>query len=274
MALVYYIDYECEVKEQVPAGRFLRLLYARERANEAVNKARLSSQEANLDEVAVQLSIKDQDGKPQPRLTTAGAIIGQYSELDKYSSKCDSCKVKVESRSFGCRNAIEYPISLKAEAFIMSLIHEKGGDPSLAMLMNYIESNGITGNRANEMRKLPKVFFESDKPLARRMADGRKLTSDHMFELLFQHEQINSTHARFLLGMLDLYTDTLPFDRELEQLPEVFIIEKEDSGLVISRVGLKIYSKPSEDLSTRQIQNFFASLLLAHEFDSDLWVKG
>ncbi|MHC4840478.1 MAG: hypothetical protein ACYTDT_05875 [Planctomycetota bacterium] len=274
MALVYYIDYPCEVKEQVPAGRLLRLQYARERANEEVNKARRESGITDSDPVEVQLTIKNEDGQKVTKQTTAGEIRKQYAELERYSHHCTDCQVKVDSKSFGCRGTIDYPFSLKAEAFIMGLIHEKGGDPTSAMLMNYVENNGITGNRSNEMRKLPKLFFESDMPLARRLKDGRKLTSDHMFELLFQHEQIGATQARFLLGMLDIYTDTLPFDRSLDQLPELFVLEKEESGLVTSRTGLKLYADADDDRSTRQVHNFFYALFLAHEFKADVWVKG
>ena len=273
MALIYYIDYPCEVKEQVPPGRLLRLLYARERANEAVNKARREDGITDSDPVEVQLTIKDETGKKITKQSTAGEIRKQYAELEPFSHHCTDCRVKVDSRNFGCRSTIEYPISLKAEAFIMGLIHEKGGDPTTAMLMNYLENNGITGNRANEMRKLPKVFFESNMPLARRLNDGRKLTADHLFELLFQHDRINTTQARFILGMLELYTDTLAFDRPLEQLPEMFVLEKMESGLVTSRTGLKIYSDALDDRSTKQIHNYFYALFLAFEFKADVWIK-
>lgn len=272
MSLVYYVDFPCPVKEQVKPGRMLRLLYARERANEAVNKARKTNPEVRPEEVKVDLSLKS-EGTQQLRVTTAAEIQKQYSELEALAYHCKDCRARVESQSFGCRGRIDFPISLKAEALLMSRVHSSHGDPTGGMLCNYFESNGITGNRTAEMRKLPNLWFEADKPLVKRMPDDRRISSNQVFELFFLSEQIGSNHARFLLGMFDLYEPNLPLDRPLQSLSNLFVIEREDSDMPVSRAGLRLKEEKDDDRSTRQLQNFFGALLFATEYSCDVWVK-
>ena len=155
----------------------------------------------------------------------------------------------------------------------MARVRDSHGDPTASMLCNYFESNGITGNRTAEMRKLPDVWFEGDKPLVRRLDDGRRISSNQVFELFFLTGQVSSKHARFLLGMFDLYLGNLPLEKALHSLPNLFVIEREESGMPVSRVGLSLKENPDDDRSTRQIQNFLGGLLFASEYNCDLWVK-
>ena len=273
MSIVYYLDFPCPVKEQVKPGRMLRLLYARERANETVNRARKSNPEVDPADVKVELTIKGEDRTGQLKITTAADIQRQYAELEELAHHCKDCRARSEPQSFGCRGRIEFPISLKAEALMMARVRASHGDPTAGMLCNYFESNGITGNRTAEMRKLPGVFFEGDKPLVRRLEDGRRISSNQVFELFFLTENITSKHARFLLGMFDLYARELPLDKPLHSLPNLFVIEREELGTPVSRVGLHLAGSKDDDRSTRQLQNFMGGLLFATEYECDLWVK-
>lgn len=273
MSIIYYLDFPCEVKEQVRPGRMLRLLYARERANEAMNKARKKNRDAKPEDVKVDLTVKDADRAGKLLTTTVRDIEKQHAELDGLAHHCRDCRARIEPQSFGCRGRIDFPFSRKAETLLMSRIHETGGDPTASMLANYFESNGITGNRPAEMRKHPGVWFEGDKPLVRRLGDGRRISSNQVFELFFLDEQISHTHARFLLGMFDLLTSELPLDRPLHSLPNLFVVEREDSGMPVKRVGLNLTDSETTDQCARQLQSFFGGLLMASEFENEFWVK-
>ncbi|MCB9895492.1 MAG: hypothetical protein H6839_13675 [Planctomycetes bacterium] len=273
MSIVYYLDFPCEVKEQVKPGRMLRLLYARERANEAVNRARKADPDVKPEKVKVDLTIKGEDRTGQLKVTNAAEIQKQYAELDVLAPVCKDCRARIEPQSFGCRGRIDFPISLKAEALLMGRVHASHGDPTGSMLCNYFESNGITGNRTAEMRKLKDVFFEGTLPLVRRLDDGRRISSNQVFELFFLTDKVSAKHARFLLGMFDLYEPNLPLDRGLHSLPNLFVIEREEAGMPVSRVGLRLQASKEDDRSTRQLQNFFGALLFATEYNCDLWVK-
>ncbi|MBZ0137628.1 MAG: hypothetical protein K8I27_14775 [Planctomycetes bacterium] len=273
MSIVYYLDFPCDVKEQVKPGRMLRLMYARERANEAMNRARKKDPDVKPEDVRVELSLKGEDRTSQIKVTNAADVQKQYSELEALSHHCRDCRARIEPGSFGCRGKIDFPLSLKAEALLLGRIRDSHGDPTGSMMCNYFESNGITGNRAAEMRKLPEVWFEGDKPLVRRLDDGRRISSNQVFEMFFLTGQISSKHARFLLGMFDLFEGALPLEAPLHSLPNLFVIEREESGMPVSRVGLRLAEKPDDDRSTRQVQNFLGGLLFASEYGCDLWVK-
>src|SRR5690606_5865662 len=122
MSIVYYLDFPCPVKEQVKPGRMLRLLYARERANEAVNKARKTNPDIRPEDVQVDLTLKA-DGTQQLKVASAAEIQKQYAELESLAHHCKDCRARVEPQSFGCRGRIEFPVSLKAEAMLIGRIH-------------------------------------------------------------------------------------------------------------------------------------------------------
>lgn len=251
----------------------LRLLYARERANEALNKARRDTPDIAPEQVMVDLTLGAGTGAKELRRISAADVQKQFGPLVALADHCRQCRARVEPQNFGCRSRVDFPISFKAEAFLMGLIHAKDGDPTPTLLCNYLESNGMAGNQPAEMRKLPGVFFESDKPLVRRFADGRRLSVNQLFELLFLTGQISPKHARFLLGLLGLYAGNLPLDRGLFSLPNLFVVEREEAGMVVSRAGLNLSDSPGDDRCTKQIQNLFGALLIGAELGCDVWVK-
>jgi hypothetical protein len=261
------------VKETVPGGRMLRLLYARDRANEAMNRARKEKPDVGTEDVFVNLTLKDKARTGQLVRSTVAEIQKQLLGLEALAKNCDGCRASVDGRPYGCRGKIAFPISFKAEAFLMSLIHGKAGEPTPQLLTNYFDSNGITGNPVAEMRQKPGIFFESQKALVRRYDDGTRIGVNKVLELLFMTGQISAKHARFLLGLLDLYEKDLPVDRDLNSLPNLFVVEKEEDGMVVSRVGLRLKEDGEDDGSIREMQNFFGALLIASELGCDVWVK-
>jgi hypothetical protein len=265
MAITYLIDLDCPVKQAVRPVKMLRLLYQRERANEAFNRARKKDPSVRPEAVKVRVPVAVKSGPPQIAETTAAEILGRFAELDALSQHCRECPARALPTAFGCRGEIEFPISLRAEAWLMGLVHGESGDPVPRMLLNYLASNGIVGNRVAEMRRTPEVFFESKKALTRRYDSGEKLSINQIFELLFMTEKISAGHARFLLGMFELYEGNLPNDGRVEDFSNLRVFEKREAGAVVSRAGVKALPAPTDDRSMREIKQFFQAVFLAHE---------
>lgn len=266
MGFVYYLDYPCEVKEQVRPGRMLRLLYARDRANEALNNARAKDPDVTEDDVRVTLSVPDNERRflnPSVR-----EIREQYLELDELSALCSDCPARVLKRSFGCRGEIPLPITPLAEAWLMAQIHKEQGDA----LLDFLEAEGITGNRVSEHRTNG-VFFESRKALTRRFPNERKLNVNQLIEFLFLRKRFTVPQARLALTLLGLIESNLSMDKPLNSLPHLFVVEREDAGIVVARTGVRVFENDAKDNCTRELQNFFGGLLLASELTSELWVK-
>lgn len=273
MAITYLIDLSCPVKAHVRTSKMLRLLYQRDRAHEALNKARKRNPQVAAAEVKVLVSLKDSTGKPSLAATNAADVISRFSELDVQSHHCRQCQARVIPQAFGCRGEIEFPISLRAEAWLMGLVHGQASDPTPKMLLSYLASNGIVGHRPKEMRHVPGIFFESNKSLTRRYASGEKLSIDQVLELLFLTEKISPRHARFLLGMFDLYEGNLPLDGDLNSFSGVRVFEKTADGRAVSRAGVRTESDALDDRSLREIKQFFYAMLMACELDAELKVS-
>ncbi|MBP9893277.1 MAG: hypothetical protein KBG84_15345, partial [Planctomycetes bacterium] len=273
MAITYLIDLDCPVKQAVRPAKMLRLLYQRERANEAVNKARRKDASVKPEQVKLRVPVAVKSGKPQLADTTAGEVLSRFSELEALSHHCRECPARALPMAFGCRGEIEFPVSLRAEAWLMGLVHGAAGDPVPRMLLNYMASNGIVGNRVAEMRRTPGIFFESKKALTRRYETGEKLSINQLFELLFLTEKISSGHARFLLGLFELYEGNLPLDGRVQDFSGLRVFEKRDAGALVSRAGVKALAEPADDRAVREIKEFFQAMFLAHELGVSLSVS-
>ena len=273
MAITYLIDLDCPVKQAVRPAKMLRLLYQRERANEAVNKARKKDASVRPEQVKLRVPLAVKSGKPQLADTTAGEVLTRFAELEALSHHCRECPARALPLAFGCRGEIEFPLSLRAEAWLMGLVHGAAGDPVPRMLLNYVASNGIVGNRVAEMRRTPGIFFESKKALTRRYETGEKLSINQLFELLFMTERISSGHARFLLGLFELYEGNLPLDGRVQDFSGLRVFEKRDAGALVSRSGVKALTEPSDDRAMRGIKEFFQAMFLAHELGAGLSVS-
>jgi hypothetical protein len=273
MAITYIIDLDCPVKQAVRPSKMLRLLYQRERANEALNKARKKDPTVAPQQVKVRVPLAVKSGPPQLADTTAAEILGRFAELDALAHHCRDCPARVLPMAFGCRGEIEFPISLRAEAWLMGLLHGAAKDPVPRMVLNYMSSNGIVGNRVSEMRRMPGIFFESKKALTRRYDTGEKLSINQVFELLFMTEQISPGHARFLLGLLELYEANLPRDGRVQDFSDLRVFEKRDAGALVSRAGLRALNSDGDDRAIREIKQYFQAMFLAHEMGASLSVS-
>lgn len=273
MAITYLVDLACRVKPHVRASKMLRLLYQRDRANEALNKARRKDPGVLADSVKVHLTIKDSRGKASPAVTTAAEILGRFEELESHAGLCEHCLARVEPHAFGCRGEIRLPISLRGEAWLMSLIRGAADDPTPKLLLNYLASNGVVGHRVAEMRRVPEVFFESPKALTRRYENGAKLSVNQVFELLFMTQTISARHARFLLGLFDLYAAGLPLERPASEFPDLRLFEHREGERLTARNGLRAVVRRDDDTTIKEYKAFFYAMFLACELGCDLKVS-
>lgn len=272
MSIAYLIDLACNVKQQAPAGRMMRLLYEREQALAALNRAREKSAEVDPSRVTVRLTLKDKQGKVHAVKTTVASIGKEFAALESLGEHCRECPARVHKQAFGCRGVIEYPVSLKAEALLMGTIHGVLDDPGPKVLLSYLESNGILGHRVEEMRRTGDVFFQSRKALVRRYDNDHRLSANQLFELLFMAGTISARHARFLLGLMDLYESNLPLQPPMDTFKDRFVYEHLRDGKPSFRNALRIQSSSDDDISERQMKDFLKALFLACELECPLRV--
>jgi hypothetical protein len=270
MAITYLVELPCAVKERFAPRRFLHRLYEHDRANEALNKARLANPAISPEDVSFQVAGR-QDGKPVLRETTVARSFARWAELESLSGSCAGCPARISGRAFSCRGEVQLPLSLRGEAFLMSIVRGSEAEPGPQLLLNYFASNGVTGNRPEEMRRLPGVFFESPQPLVRRYQSGARISSNQMFELLFLSGRITQRQSRFLLGLLDLYTPHLT-SAAPEELAGLRLFERYDNGLLLARSGLRFPAVVDADRCVRDLREFFAGLLYATELGVSLKV--
>lgn len=272
MSIAYLIDLPCAVKKFVPASRIMRLLYQREQALAALNRARGKSAEVDPNNVAVRLTLKDKKGRTHAVKTTVASISKDFAMLEPHGELCRECPARIARQPFGCRGVIDYPISLKGEALLMGMVHGVMDDPGPKLLMNYFDSNGILGHRVEEMRRTADIFFQSRKALVRRYGGEARLNVNQLIELFFLSGNIDPKKGRLLLGLMELYESNLPLVAPLEVFKHRFVYEHARDGKPSYRNALRIHSSRDDDISERQIKDFFRALFLACELDCNLRV--
>ncbi|MCC6573810.1 MAG: hypothetical protein IT462_08465 [Planctomycetes bacterium] len=272
MSITYLIDLPCPVKKHVPASRIMRLVYEREQALLALNRARKKNVDVDAADVHVRLTLKDKQGKAHAVKTTVAAVSIDYAELEPHGEHCKACPARVHKQAFGCRGVLDFPVTLKGEALLMGMIHGVMDDPGPKVLLNYLDSNGILGHQVEEMRRTGDIFFQSKKPLVRRYENDVKLSANQLFELLFLSGTITWQHGRFLLGLMDLYEANLPLIAPLDSFKDKFVYEHMRDGKPSYRNAIKIVSSPEDDNCERQIKDFLRALFLACEMECSLRV--
>src|SRR5262245_40852313 len=106
MSITYLIGLDCAVKQRVRPAKLLRLIYQRERANEAVNKARKKDSAVLPDAVKLTIPMAVKAGPPRLAATTAAEIFGRFAELDGLARHCGECPARTLPSAFGCRGEI------------------------------------------------------------------------------------------------------------------------------------------------------------------------
>ena len=151
---------------------------------------------------------------PVEQKVSVGTLLKQVEELDVHAHHCQGCKANLPGRPFGCYGSVSYPISAKAEEWLMSLLPSDLKSPAGYMLRSAVTDLKYTGGMFLEMR--PKdMFFESPTPVKRKWGSWLSawtLSSDQLLQMLFGLGNLQPSHCKMMSVILGMIETGKPFD--------------------------------------------------------------
>jgi hypothetical protein len=185
--LEYYVDIGCDLKKTA-GGMDNLLTYGKM----FITYETLSKQ------AAVQYPGQDPNTIPyfdklENRQKTLGELKQQVEWLAQWKPTCAQCPLAFRKEGgagafIGCFAGVECPIGVDIETLLaLSLEQLKGLPPGHQhrAFLDYILNNNVTGQSISAKRAMGTAYFAKTTPGMIQLPDGRYVTTDQIFELLF-----------------------------------------------------------------------------------------
>jgi hypothetical protein len=275
MAIEYWLELDCPVKEQLGLGTFKNTLKKRLIAQGLLERNMRSgmSKEAALKDVW-KLGVKTPDGKKKVREFRIGAVLEETNILDIMVDRCTDCPAAM-GMGYGCYNVINYPISARAECWLAEKTKLAGERKDTAnMPIRVIFDRKLTGEAFTRMRReLDPRPFENEAALEIKFDKGpfkrRTMTTDQVLDVLFLTRELSGTfleNLSFFCGGLEV-TEKEPRQGTFQDASEVLNSNGNRKWFVFN-----LPEDEGDDLSTRQLKRFFWAVFRALEMDRSVTV--
>lgn len=254
MAIDYVIDYRCYPKQELTAEGIQERLKGRARAEAVIDLFRRNDDPRPVSEIGFELARNTPDGPEETRVIMVQDLLDRAEGLAPYEHYCEGCPANNTALPFGCIGQIEYPISRKAEVWLLKQLPVTSEVLPWMLLREGLRSMQSDGSRVNDLRREDQPFFEEHSVLARSLGE-LSVNSNQLFEMLFLVGHLNPSYAAPLLVFFKAIPRTMDADEmmALSQSPE-------DAG---ERYPFLLAVEPDDDGSIRQIKRFLRALYLA-----------
>ena len=148
MAIDHIIDFVCPPKEALTVDGILQRLKANARAEQMVTLHREAGDARPVTEIQYQLSFRTPEDKDETRLVYAQEELDFAAELNAWASHCVGCPANRAGTAYGCIGAINYPIPLEAEEWLLKQLPLPAQAPLVWLLMKQgIEEFNYNGSQ-------------------------------------------------------------------------------------------------------------------------------
>lgn len=199
MAIDYVIDYACIPKETLSTAGIVERLKARERAASVIRLFRENGDQRPPGEMGFEMTRTALDGTEETRLVIVQEMLDLAAELDPLAGYCAGCPANASGESFGCVGFIQYPISSRAERWLLDRL--PGTDEPLVWLLlrQGVQEMGYDGESVKPLRA-DTTYFEERRVAGRDLVEF-VFTANQAFEMLFLLGDVQPAHAAILLLM-------------------------------------------------------------------------
>lgn len=267
MAIDYIIGGSCDVKNAITLDGFLELLKEKIRVEIVIDLFKgqgKSEQEINTASYTSRMVMPD--GKVEIKECRISDILQKIKCLQELKIHCSNCAIS-SNNEFGCYNSINYPISEKAELWLIDLAKRavKMGEVLRKMPLDFIISNKVMGQDFEKMRKdESKAFFQTYKShefvYKKKLFTNKTINTNQLLEVLFGsriHEHAQQMVLLYFSGGFNILKDK-PDDGFSGYLCEV-AYENGTSNFYT----FNLPEEASDDESIIQIKKYFQSLFSA-----------
>lgn len=272
MAIDYIINQYCGVKEKITTSGIIRGVKQRNQAMGIV--ARLKQDGKTEEEVLkteFKIRVQGETGVKE-QIVTPKQLLDSVKQLEELKDLCKSCPLARQSY-FGCYQAINYPISKRAEEWIAQITKKAiESDYNTLVLVMHILKNNITGQEFKRMHEnKDRIFFELPHAIEVKAVNKKrgleiKVTTDQIFEAIFGKPTIDPQYICNLL----MFTSCFNFHKgNKPDKPDIMAVEMGPQEWAV----FELRFEKDDDASTRQIKFFFRSLFYAYAFRKEMLIN-
>lgn len=270
VAIDYIIEYDCAPKQSLTAAGILERIKERERAEAVIQWFREAGDTREPSQMGFEFSRRTPDEKGKKQVVVVQDLLDHAADLDQLAHHCRGCPANRGGSPFGCIGFIEYPISARAEVWLLERLPTPDEPLVWLLLKQGIQEFGYDGSSVKGLRDMDnadaegrRAYFELPAAPWRRLGE-LSVSGDQMLEMIFGvGERIIPNHA----GVLLLFFDAI--DRRLEA-GEIRGISSLNEG-ARRKITFKMAAEP-DDEKAHQFLAFFHALHLAWQLKVSLFV--
>ena len=198
-------------------------------------------------------------------------LLDHAADLDPLEHHCKNCPVNRTGKPFGCMGFVQYPITARAEAWLLDRLPVPDEALIWLLLRQGIQEFGYDGSTIKALRDVDKssedgirTYFELPIAPQRRLGEIY-VSGDQMLEMIFGvGQRIIPNHA----GILLLFFNAI--DRELEA-DEIRNISSSDKS-TREKTAFTMSADANDDDTVHEFVAFFHTLYLAWKYNVPLHI--
>ena len=257
MGIDYVVHYECEPKRALTLEGLMARVKGRERADAIIELYRAQCDPRPPRQMGFEMVRRTAGGGEEQEVIVVQDLLDAAEALTPWEPYCVDCPANYAGRSFGCIGAINYPLSLAGERWLLDQL--PGNDYPLVymLLQKAIQEQGYRGEAAARLRAQNGVFFESGEAPSRSI-DGFVVTGDQVFEMLFLSGHIRPAHGALLLQFFDAIYSDLDADVMMQ------LADPPSAEWIDQTAPFLHRPEPSDDATIAALKQFFHALYTAY----------
>ena len=214
MGIDYVVDLDCEPKRALSVERLVSLVKGQSQAAAIIEMARRDGDQRPPEQLSFTRMVLRPEGPVEQKISV-GTLLNQVQELNAHAPHCEGCQANLPARPFGCYGSVAYPITARAEEWLMSQLPADLKSAAGHLLRSAVTDLKFTGGMFLKMRP-QEMFFESRTPIKRKWGSwlsGWTLTSDQLLQMLFGLGNLQPAHCKMMsiiLGLIPTGDDSAP----------------------------------------------------------------
>jgi len=253
LAIDYVIDLACAPKAALSTEGILQRLKGRARAEAIIQLFRDEGDNRPISEIGFEFTRTAADGSQETGVAMVQNLLDDAEALDPLEHHCAGCPANITGAAFGCFGFIQYPLSARAEAWLINRLPGPEEPLVWLLLRQGIDQLGYDGKPVEPLRE-DTTYFEERRGMKRDFHEFG-VTSNQVFEMLFLLGHIQPSHA----GVLLLFFNAISREIEAQHILQVMNTPEE----IDPKPPFLLQAETGDDQTIGELKSFFKALYIA-----------
>lgn len=271
MAIDYIIEFDCAPKRALTAEGICERLKERARADEVIQWFRAAGDMREPAQMGFEFTHSTPSDAGDKQLIVVQDLIDHAAILDDYASHCQLCPANRSGQPFGCIGFIQYPITARAETWLLERLPVPDEPLIWLLLRQGIQKLGYDGASVKALREADGApdarkgaYFELPIAPERRLGQLR-ISGDQALEMIFGvGERIIPNHA----GILLLFIGAINRDLEAHEIQDISSFAE----TIRDQFAFELNADAGADECIRDLVAFFHALYIAWTLNVPIYV--